>query len=101
MLASRMPPNALIARQVISPSRYHVSCLVSGLDRPGRNGKRLSATNTQRRRVTGPGIVIDGRSLTCAGVAAVARDEARVTVAPEAAAAARAAWETAREVTAR
>ena len=49
----------------------------------------------------GPGIVIDGTSLTCAGVAAVARDEARVTVAPEAAAAARAAWETAREVTAR
>jgi histidine ammonia-lyase len=51
--------------------------------------------------VIGPGIVIDGTSLTCAGVAAVARDEARVTVAPEAAAAARAAWETAREVTAR
>ena len=50
--------------------------------------------------MTGPGIVIDGMSLTCAGVAAVARDEARVTVAPEAAAAARAAWETAREVTA-
>ena len=48
-----------------------------------------------------PGIVIDGSSLTCAGVAAVARDEARVTVAPAAAAAARAAWRTARDVTAR
>ena len=48
-----------------------------------------------------PGIVIDGTSLTCAGVAAVARDEARVTVAPAAAAAARAAWQTARDVTAR
>jgi histidine ammonia-lyase len=47
------------------------------------------------------GIVIDGMSLTCAGVAAVARDEGRVTVAPAAAAAARAAWETARDVTAR
>jgi histidine ammonia-lyase len=50
--------------------------------------------------VSGPGIVIDGMSLTCAAVAAVARDEARVTVAPEAAVAARAAWETARDVTA-
>ncbi|MGH3070172.1 MAG: aromatic amino acid ammonia-lyase [Streptosporangiaceae bacterium] len=51
--------------------------------------------------MTRPGIVIDGASLTCAGVAAVVRDEARVTVAPDAAAAARAAWETARDVTAR
>jgi histidine ammonia-lyase len=48
-----------------------------------------------------PGIIIDGASLTCAGVASVARDEATVTVAPDAAAAARAAWQTAREVTAR
>ena len=51
--------------------------------------------------MTGPGIVIDGTSLTSAGVAAVARDEAWVTVAPAAAEAARAAWETARDVTAR
>ena len=51
--------------------------------------------------MTGPGIVIDGTSLTSAGVAAVARDEAWVTVAPAAAEAARAAWETALDVTAR
>ena len=51
--------------------------------------------------MTGPGIIIDGASLTCAGVAAVARDDAPVTVAPDAVAAARAAWETARDVTAR
>ena len=51
--------------------------------------------------MTPPGIIIDGASLTCAGVAAVARDKARVTVGTEAVAAARAAWETARDVTAR
>ena len=51
--------------------------------------------------MTPPGIMIDGASLTCAGVAAVARDGARVTVAADAVAAARAAWETARDVTAR
>ena len=51
--------------------------------------------------MTHPGIIIDGSSLTCAGVAAVARDEAPVAVAPEAVSAARAAWETARDVAAR
>ncbi len=51
--------------------------------------------------MTRPGIIIDGASLTCAGVAAVARDEAPVTVAAEAVAAARAAWETARDVATR
>lgn len=48
--------------------------------------------------MTRPGLIIDGASLTCAGVAAVARDEAPVTVAADAVAAARAAWETARDV---
>ncbi|MGI8447834.1 MAG: aromatic amino acid ammonia-lyase [Streptosporangiaceae bacterium] len=51
--------------------------------------------------MTRPGIIIDGASLTCAGVAAVARDEAAVTVAADAVMAARAAWETARDVAAR
>jgi len=51
--------------------------------------------------MTRPGIIIDGASLTCAGVAAVARDEVPVTVAAGAVAAARAAWETARNVAAR
>ena len=51
--------------------------------------------------MTSTGIVADGASLTCAGVAAVARDEAPVTVAPAAVAAAGAAWETARDVAAR
>ena len=51
--------------------------------------------------MTGTGIVADGASLTCAGVAAVARDEAPVRVAPAAVAAAGAAWETARDVAAR
>ena len=51
--------------------------------------------------MTRAGIIIDGASLSCAGVAAVARDEAPVTVAPEAVTAARAGWETARDVTAR
>jgi histidine ammonia-lyase len=51
--------------------------------------------------MTRPGIIIDGASLTCAGVAAVARDEVPVTVAAGAAAAARAAWETARDVATR
>jgi histidine ammonia-lyase len=51
--------------------------------------------------MTRPGIIIDGASLTCAGVAAVARDEAPVTVAADAVTAARAGWETARDVTAR
>ena len=51
--------------------------------------------------MTRPGIIIDGASLTCAGVAAVARDEAPVRVAPAAVAAAGAAWQTARDVAAR
>jgi histidine ammonia-lyase len=51
--------------------------------------------------MTRPGIIIDGVSLTCAGVAAVARDEVPVTVAAQAAAAAQAAWETARDVASR
>ena len=51
--------------------------------------------------MTRPGIIIDGASLTCAGVAAVARDEVPVTVAAGAVAAARAAWETARDVATR
>ncbi len=51
--------------------------------------------------MTHPGIIIDGASLTCDEVVAVARDEAPVTIAAGAAAAARAAWETAREVAAR
>jgi len=42
--------------------------------------------------MTRPGIVIDGASLTCAAVAAVARDEAPVTVGADAVTAARAAW---------
>jgi histidine ammonia-lyase len=51
--------------------------------------------------MTRPGIIIDGASLTCAGVAAVARDEAPVTVAPQAVTAAGTAWETARDVAVR
>jgi histidine ammonia-lyase len=45
-------------------------------------------------------IEIDGSSLTCARVAAVARQKAQVRVGPAAAAAARAAWQVAREVAA-
>jgi histidine ammonia-lyase len=48
--------------------------------------------------VTRASIVIDGSSLTCAQVAAVARGEAEVRVGAAAAAAARAAWQVAREV---
>ncbi len=51
--------------------------------------------------MTRPAIIIDGASLTCAGVAAVARDETPVTIAAGAAVAARAAWETARDVATR
>ncbi|HEY8043126.1 MAG TPA: aromatic amino acid ammonia-lyase [Streptosporangiaceae bacterium] len=51
--------------------------------------------------MTRAGITIDGASLACAGVAAVARDQAPVTVAAGAVAAARAAWETARDVATR
>jgi histidine ammonia-lyase len=51
--------------------------------------------------MTSTGIIIDGASLTCAGVAAVARDDMPVTVAAQAVTAARAAWETARDVAAR
>ncbi|MGP7998642.1 MAG: aromatic amino acid ammonia-lyase [Streptosporangiaceae bacterium] len=43
-------------------------------------------------------VVLDGRSLTCAGVARAARREAGVEVAPGAVAAARRAWQTARQV---
>jgi histidine ammonia-lyase len=50
--------------------------------------------------MTRPVIVIDGASLTCAAVAAVARDEVPVTVGADAVTAARAAWETARDVAA-
>ena len=46
-------------------------------------------------------IIIDGASLTCDGVVAVARDEVPVAIAAGAVTAARAAWETAREVAAR
>ena len=46
-------------------------------------------------------IIIDGASLTCDEVVAVARDEAPVTIAAGAVTAARAAWETAREVAGR
>ena len=46
-------------------------------------------------------IIIDGASLTCDAVVAVARDEAPVTIAAGAVTAARAAWETAREVATR
>ncbi len=46
-------------------------------------------------------IIIDGASLTCDGVVAVARDEAPVAIGAGAVTAARAAWETAREVAAR
>jgi histidine ammonia-lyase len=45
-------------------------------------------------------IVLDGGSLTCAEVARVARGQAGVEVAPAAVTAARAAWQTAREVAA-
>jgi histidine ammonia-lyase len=51
--------------------------------------------------MTRPGIIIDGASLTCAAVAAVARDEAPVTVGADAVTAARAAWETARDMAGR
>ena len=46
-------------------------------------------------------IIIDGASLTCDAVVAVARDEAPVTIAAGAVTAARAAWETARVVATR
>jgi histidine ammonia-lyase len=48
-----------------------------------------------------PVIVIDGSSLTCAGVAAAARREDEVAVSPQASAAAHAAWVTARDLAAR
>ena len=43
-------------------------------------------------------IVLDGASLTCAQVARIGRGEASVEVGPAAVAAARAAWQVAREV---
>ncbi len=46
-------------------------------------------------------VVIDGASLTCAQVARAGRGQARVEVAPAAVAAARTAWQVAREVAAR
>ena len=46
-------------------------------------------------------VTIDGSSLSCAQVAAVARQQASVAVAPTAVAAAQAAWQVAREVAAR
>jgi histidine ammonia-lyase len=51
--------------------------------------------------MTRSSILIDGASLTCEEVVAVARDKAPVTIAAGAVTAARAAWETAREVAAR
>jgi len=51
--------------------------------------------------VTSTVVVIDGASLTCAAVAAVARRQAGVAVDERAVAAARAAWQTARELAAR
>ena len=51
--------------------------------------------------MTRSSIIIDGASLTCDGVVAVARDEVPVAIAAGAVTAARAAWETAREVAAR
>ena len=46
-------------------------------------------------------VVIDGASLTCAAVTAVARREAGVAVGERAVAAARAAWQTGRDLAAR
>ena len=51
--------------------------------------------------MTRPGVIIDGASLTCEEVVAVARDEVPVTIAAGAVTAARAAWETARAVAGR
>jgi histidine ammonia-lyase len=51
--------------------------------------------------VTNTVVTLDGSSLSCAHVAAVARQRATVTVAEQAEAKARAAWEVAREVAAR
>ena len=45
-------------------------------------------------------VIIDGASLTCAAVTAVARREAHVAVGERAVAAARAAWQTGRAVAA-
>ena len=71
-------------------------------ERPARKGtKTIRNEDHGRPNDPHPGIIIDGASLTCDGVAAVARDEAPVTIAAGAVAAARAAWETAREVAAR
>ena len=46
-------------------------------------------------------VIIDGASLTCAAVTAVARREAGVAVGERAVAAARAAWQTGRDLAAR
>ena len=46
-------------------------------------------------------VVVDGASLTCAAVTAVARREAGVAVGERAVAAARAAWQTGRDLAAR
>jgi histidine ammonia-lyase len=46
-------------------------------------------------------VVVDGASLTCAAVSAVARREARVAVGEQAVAAARAAWQTGQDLAAR
>jgi len=51
--------------------------------------------------VTSTVVVIDGASLTCAAVAAVARREAHVAVGERAVAAARAAWQSARDLATR
>jgi histidine ammonia-lyase len=51
--------------------------------------------------VTSSGVVIDGRALTCAQVAAVARREAEVVVGDTALDAARAAWQEAQDAVAR
>jgi histidine ammonia-lyase len=64
-------------------------------------GNSPSASAFERVSVTSGRIVIDGTSLTCGQVTAVARGTAQVTVADAALAAARAAWRVAGEVAAR
>jgi histidine ammonia-lyase len=63
-----------------------------------RGGGRRGA---ETEAVTSTVVVIDGTSLTCAAVAAVARRQAEVSVGERAVAAARAAWGTGRDLAAR
>src|SRR5580704_7209899 len=62
---------------------------------PGRRRQGLAAQNGFMTRDDSVVIEIDGSSLTCAQVAAVARGGAQLRVAPAAVAAARAAWQVA------